>query len=301
MRDPIIVTGMWHSGTRMLVEILREAGVSFGQEGVAYAPITRDFSDVSFSHFCLGLFLRSPNAMIPSTEESAFVHRTLETYIKTDGPWGFKLPVLAYVSPYFLRLYPNATIVGVVRDGRDVALSELGIGVPTGLPRVSDLGWRRWLRFYGLSRVWRYPPDAIYASRHAWTHFRRVKQQCLVGNTTATGYAGVAFDDIPFLASKSPPRPHVFAAQQWVESTSHLLALRGHGQFLEISYEALCQEPKRIIELLVEQLELVRADVSTIARIPSTARIGKWRSADPRVVEEITATANPLLQRLGYV
>ncbi len=283
------------------MEILRDAGVSFGQEGVAYAPITRDFTDVSFSHFCMGLVLRSSDALTPAAGESAFVRSTLARYIETDGPWGFKLPVLAYVAPYFLRLYPDAAIVGIVRDGRDVALSELGIGVPTGPPSMSDLGWRHWLRFYGLSRVWRYPPDAIHASRQAWTHFRRVKQQCLVGNTTATGYAGVAFDDIPFLSSKSPPRPHVFAAQQWVESTAHLLALRGHGQFLEVSYEALCKEPKRTIEALVDQLELAGADVSTLARIPSTARIGKWQSADPTVVEEITATANPLLQGLGYV
>ena len=47
-KSPIIVTGMWHSGTRMLVDILETAGVDFGRNKNALAYSTKAFFFLSF-------------------------------------------------------------------------------------------------------------------------------------------------------------------------------------------------------------------------------------------------------------
>lgn len=147
IRPPVILLGMHRSGTSMLCDLLAELGLFLG------ASVQGDHEAVFF----LGVndrLLRNVNASwdnpAPFVEflnhEPAVRMSTqclrgdvlsrpirrylgLRRYIKyrnvagIDQPWGWKDPRNTYTLPLWLRLFPEARIVNLVRNGIDVASS----------------------------------------------------------------------------------------------------------------------------------------------------------------------------------
>lgn len=289
-KSPIIVTGMWHSGTRMLVDILETAGVDFGRNKNALADSTRDFLDLELNNLCHTLVLKRLNNFNPTKREKRQVAAILSRYFSFNGLWGFKIPTISYVMPYFIKLYPQCRIVAIVRDARDVALSGVGIGAPAALPKRRDFNRDAdFLKFY---------------LRHfrEWLRFQRLKKKMFFGRTDIKEFQGINFSNIGFKDTKYPPKSHMFVAQLWVESTSRLIANRPYPQYYEVRYEELCQNPGKIIPGILQHAGITKyGNLQRLINIPNTTRIGKWKKVGEDVVREITLIAGELLGKLGYV
>ena len=127
---------MGGSGTRLIVRMLEECGYfmggaasqnEFAEPAVFYAGINA-FTD-EFRH---KLPLRSDwRSVVDSRNEKiiSFCNQHLENYYRqrgyNGGKWGFKDPRSTFTSRIFLKQYPSARLLHVIRNGMDVADSKM--------------------------------------------------------------------------------------------------------------------------------------------------------------------------------
>lgn len=145
--SPIIVVGMHRSGTTLVTQMLSEFGVQMGEqqdrhrEAVAFLK-TNDYMLRKTGASWLNpkpflIRLASPGFEDEMTQVAS---RKLRQYIHLFGPvesgrlWGWKDPRTTLTWQIWLKLFPEAKFILVVRNGIDVALS---------LKRRS---WRQFLR-----------------------------------------------------------------------------------------------------------------------------------------------------------
>jgi hypothetical protein len=141
-RPPVIILGMHRSGTSMVSELLDELGLFVGKE------LQDDHESTYFLELNEQLFARvgaawdrplpvldflanddavrmSADALtadLASKQIRAFLGKrtTLAAY---DQPWGWKDPRTLFTLPLWLRLFPDAKLVYIIRNGVDVAKS----------------------------------------------------------------------------------------------------------------------------------------------------------------------------------
>lgn len=121
---PVVIGAMGGSGTRVLTQILRLSGYWMGawincrtQDALA----TRFFLQRYFEHL-----VASPE------RDDVRVLRCFDVAIRAHrfgmpdrgACWGWKNPRSMWVIPFLARRYPEMRFLHLVRDGRDMALSE---------------------------------------------------------------------------------------------------------------------------------------------------------------------------------
>jgi hypothetical protein len=142
---PVVVIGMHRSGTSLVARILAAAGVQMGADRNVH-----DESDF-FRELNKKIFRAAhadwdwPLATVPALEDEALcdnlaahlaercASRDARAYLgrrfgKADltaqpGPWGWKDPRNTCTLPLWLRIFPDAQVVNVYRNGVDVAAS----------------------------------------------------------------------------------------------------------------------------------------------------------------------------------
>jgi hypothetical protein len=135
LRDsrPVIVGGTGGSGTRAVQAVLTRAGAFMGVrlnragDAMDFEPFLDDMINrVLVITRSLDYELRDlPTALQQELFDG--LDRTVERF-RSDGPigarWGWKNPRSMYLLPVIYRRFPGMSFVHVVRDGRDMALSE---------------------------------------------------------------------------------------------------------------------------------------------------------------------------------
>ncbi|MFC2029453.1 sulfotransferase [Chloroflexota bacterium] len=145
--SPTIIVGMHRSGTSMLVRLLAALGVhagtdlSMNAESPFYQGLNRALLRDAGGRWCdIGpvrdkmtdrKFLSKQashleNTILSDTGIGSFFSRGDRMRIilgLKPGPWGWKDPRNSLVLPIWLRVFPSAKIVHVIRDGVDVAIS----------------------------------------------------------------------------------------------------------------------------------------------------------------------------------
>jgi hypothetical protein len=133
---PIIVLGMHRSGTSMLVKILSELGVYMGadlstnRESRAFQRINKRLLHDEGAHWA------NPNSFVSQLEDTSFIKtdvrkvlNLLEHEIKNYGDvqrkqrWGWKDPRNTLTLLVWLNIFPEATVIHMIRNGIQVALS----------------------------------------------------------------------------------------------------------------------------------------------------------------------------------
>jgi hypothetical protein len=153
--DPVIVLGMHHSGTSILAEVLHRYGV-FMQANMHHVESKFFVINVN-EQLIMGngaSWARDP--IMPVDEVMAKleqVRRRIERKAYTkyleagyDGHsrWGFKDPRTCVTLPLYLKIFPKAQLVHIIRDENDVALSlsasnKKGVGVNPDLSSWKSL------------------------------------------------------------------------------------------------------------------------------------------------------------------
>jgi hypothetical protein len=303
LRGPIVVVGRPHSGTRILARVLADHGVFMG----ATTPGFLD-SLTWCTRFVVPLVASRFHPRFPAPGEEAafdrFVAARLDDTLArffADGvpsagtPWGWKYPETLFVMPILKRLLPGARFIHLVRDGRDVCLSDDGYFQVTGDHRDPP--------------GWDLPPldDAARPceGREARATYRDFCWAVAFGDASVRGFQGIDLEDRVALGE------HRFTLQ--MQSWLHCVRMaRAHGRalgddYLELRYEDLCTRPSERTAAVLAWLGLPRrpAAEAFITREVGPARVGKWRAvrlspAQSRDFASAVALGEPLLRELGY-
>lgn len=146
-RPPVILLGMHRSGTSLIARLLDELGLFQGHElqedhestyflevndrlmtrgGASWdnpAPTRGFLQDPA----ALDLTARCLAADLQSKHLKGFLglkrYLSVRSLAKLDQPWGWKDPRAVFTLPAWLRLFPAAKLVYIVRNGVDVAAS----------------------------------------------------------------------------------------------------------------------------------------------------------------------------------
>ena len=262
---PVVVFNKSHSGSRLLAELLDEAGVFMGAEVNASrdALPVLDLVEVLVREYYPDYAPlwdpgHEPDAALAPLVRATFA-RHLAGHDRTSGaPWGWKLCESLYALPVLDWLFPGARFVHLVRDGRDVAFCDHK--APT------DAFWRKVYFDSDRMRTWRgMPLDP------GW--YRR--------------------------------RAHLFNARHWVNSVGvgRAYGMMLRERCLEVRYEDLCRDFAATATRVLRFAGAPDAD-GAIARLGPSVRatsIGKHRERSPRLVAEVVAIEKPLLLALGYL
>lgn len=147
-RPPLILVGMHRSGTSLLAKILEASGVLMGAQQSRSKTESILFRDINTSALeLMGQSWRCTE-LFPSQEDLLSNYGWLRARIETqlrggllpqylgpagvvrmlrdrDSRWGWKDPRTSLLLPVWSQIFPDATLVHIVRNGLDVALSLL--------------------------------------------------------------------------------------------------------------------------------------------------------------------------------
>jgi hypothetical protein len=146
MRPPVIFIGMHRSGTSMLARLLEELGMFFGavkdqnNEALFFQDLNawllgqcggrwdnpaafnhyfwRNAETVKWSELYLRNLLVSPRAL-----QFLGARYAIRGILGLETPWGWKDPRNTFTLPLWLRIFGDAKVVSIERNGVDVAQS----------------------------------------------------------------------------------------------------------------------------------------------------------------------------------
>lgn len=144
--SPILVIGMHRSGTTMITKMLRDMGLFIGND---LEPNAESWFFINHNDWLLrqsGAAWHNPQAVkwllqndrvltlaqeyIRSRMNGLPIHRYLgwrrflaaqRPLKKMEGPWGWKDPRTTFTLPFWLKLFPNAKVIHIYRNGVPVA------------------------------------------------------------------------------------------------------------------------------------------------------------------------------------
>jgi hypothetical protein len=161
MRPPVILIGMHRSGTSMLARLLEELGLFFGavkdenNEALFFQDLNewllgqcggrwdnpaafkqhfwRNAETVKWTELYLRNLLASPRAI-----QFLGARYAVRGIRGLDTPWGWKDPRNTFTLPLWLRIFPDAKVVSIERNGVDVAqsLRAREINILNDIPRL---------------------------------------------------------------------------------------------------------------------------------------------------------------------
>src|SRR3989338_687794 len=159
--SPILVVGMHRSGTGLLSRILERCGVFMGRkqtgnrESVFFQGLNKDGLDMLGCNWRCLEFLPSHDEMQNHYEwlkdfmlkqlENGLVNRhfgwhILKVLYQKPFHWGWKDPRNSLLLPVWKKIFPQAKIIHISRNGGDVALSLLSREIKREKnPRFFDL------------------------------------------------------------------------------------------------------------------------------------------------------------------
>lgn len=146
LAEPIVVLGMHRSGTSLVTRLLTDAGIYMGSQLTvnAEAPFFQKLNQLVFAD--VGATWSKVGPIVQAMSSPDFVERQAEALKRillgkntirdffqpelwpadSDLPkakWGWKDPRTTLTFPVWLRIFPQARFVHVLRNGVDVAIS----------------------------------------------------------------------------------------------------------------------------------------------------------------------------------
>ncbi len=128
---PLIIYNKSHSGSRLLARVLRTQGVFLGAECNDSEDALPIFPLVELlvvryypNYHLLWPASAAAQAEVADTAAQAFARHLVGYNQQQHQAWGWKLCETLYAMPVLHFLFPQAKVVHLVRDGRDVAWSN---------------------------------------------------------------------------------------------------------------------------------------------------------------------------------
>lgn len=215
-------------------------------------------------------------------------------YVATQGKQRLfeKTPSNCFRISFIQKVFPEAKIIHIIRDGRSVFRSADQL-MTTGYYR-QDVLQRRTLEMLQETQVREWP---AHIPRILETLRRKITRQPLkFWGPRPPGWREWIKTDTQ----------NVILAKQWAAAVSFAVrdsaSLRSN-QYLRFRYEDLMTYPSQTLRQIFEFAELSNDSdlISQIAQTVDTSRQFKWRDAlDESLIEEIKPYVKPVLTSLGY-
>jgi len=216
------------------------------------------------------------------------------------GPWGWKLPETIFIVPLLKRRFPGARFIHLIRDGRDVILSDNGLfGLPCRHDGLIGIPFLYFLRAGSIEELY----------RRLWPYLNRRRSDDYLLKTIFNRSSPRTWNGIPLDRWNVRRIRYQLGMLAWV---NHVETARRYGQempgdYYEVRYEDLCTKPVETLEKLLAGLGLSLTDEARdYARLRAhRGRIGKWRDVElpPELragFREALHIGRPLLAQLGY-
>jgi len=132
---PYILIGMHRSGTSMLAGLLHSSGIFMGndwdehQESVFFQKINKDLFTKNAANWAAPRVptvsdrIELPTAGLLRHYLKAHVHPSRLIQLLRGNPWGWKDPRNTFTLGCWLKIFPDAKVIHIHRNGLDVALS----------------------------------------------------------------------------------------------------------------------------------------------------------------------------------
>jgi Sulfotransferase family len=297
-RGPIVVVGRPHSGTRLLAGMLRSGGVFLG------ADLTHPQLDSWSMHqrFVVPLLRVRLTAGVGERQDADLDRVARECFdaawpryagdTALRGAWGWKCCETAFVMPAVRRLLPTSVFVHIIRDGRDVVLSDRGYGQLTA-PTSDPPGWQ--------------PAAPSGRGGSERLSYRDFSSLVTFGETgVPRHWRGIDLDDPRDVVRHR----YTLQMQAWLTAVTWARrdAARLGGGYHEVHYEELCMSPIDAARDLFHRLHLPwsAAAAAFLDRYVVMTRIGRWRrirlpGGETRDFARAVAMGWPVLREYGYV
>ena len=124
-KQPVIVGGNGHSGTRIFIEIIGHSGVFCGIRSLTKRSKSEDLRMIDLLNRWVGPFVyQGLDPRAKARMKAAFGRRLRLLFPFRKRPWGFKNPRCMLILPVLHELFPGLKFVHVIRDGRDISLGN---------------------------------------------------------------------------------------------------------------------------------------------------------------------------------
>ena len=260
---PVVIFNKSHSGSRLLAELVEEAGVFMG----AHKNESRDSLDMLelVRHLVLTYYpdytalwdnRAAGDSLLPKLAQDV-VERHLQGYPK-DQAWGWKLCETVYILPVVDFLFPQARYIHLIRDGRDVAFSDHHA--------PDEPFWRK--VYFNTDRI-----RSWQGSPLTWKSYRR---QSYIYNA-------------------------LHWANSVLIGRTYGMMLR--DRYLEVRYEDLCLDFERTAGRLLSFIGAPNSTQATarVRPLVRTDRVHTYLKQPRRKVRKVLALIKPLLLALGYL
>ncbi len=247
---PVIVFNKSHSGSRLLAQLLQSQGFYLGsrlnesEDAFDVLNLIRPLVETWYPDY--SELFRNGDDAIEELARTVLLGHVAD--LPANTPWGWKLCETLYILPVLARIFPDATYVHLVRDGRDVAFCDHVAPVQPFWRKVyfdTDQikhwnGWRLSRSAYrGSSHVFnaRHWVNSVTVARHYGAmigeRYLEVRYEDLVNAPARFAEDLFAGLDRPllapqlasFVASVDPARKNKFDSQSWWKRRAALRVL----------------------------------------------------------------------------
>ncbi len=291
---PSVIVGKGHSGTRFLAESFKRNGIFMG-------------SKLNHENDCLSWYEKFGKPLIlskyfpdwqsymdnPSFEHvcQAHINDTMLEYLSRyeSGLWGWKGSTLFHM-PLIKKYFPNVKFIHLIRDGRDVVLSDSGkLNLPFRFPLFSRNPFKILKRIIN------------YKKNYSQNEYRL---RVVFGEKNISSYNGIQLNSKTVLANK-----YSFQMQSWINnvSTARQYGKKNPAGYLEVRYEDLCLKPVDVVKEVFDFLEqkIQRETEDFVEKQAYTGSIRKWEKIEFSAMEnedfsQAIEIGKPLLEELGY-
>ncbi|ODS33231.1 MAG: Sulfotransferase domain protein [Candidatus Scalindua rubra] len=189
-KGPIFITGLGRSGTTLLGNIIdRHPNIAIFVESffipryyflqVFFWPLSKPQNFIRLSKSIINDYASKENNLQMDSEMllrvkkrnySSLINTLMEKWAKNQGKrrWGDKSPGYISKLPLLHKLFPNAKFIHIIRDGRDVWLSQKRLGVKRSIVNFA----REWV--YTICKAKK------YAAMHLKENYHELRYEDLI-------------------------------------------------------------------------------------------------------------------------
>ncbi len=204
--------------------------------------------------------------IIPKYKLVSSVHRYFLEEIREDIPFGWKLGLTTFLTPLILDTFPNAKLLHIIRDGRDIMLSRLDARMPdVALPEI----------------------------------LVPLNRSTMFGDKNAEDFRGH-----PLTSETVNKYRNELEMLHWVTAVKYgMLGREYKNKYLEIKYEDICTNPIESFSIIFDFINVPFLETTKewLKKSTYSNRIGKWRNLSEEELKAPLEIGGKLLKKLGYI
>jgi hypothetical protein len=264
------IVGRGHSGGRLVCEAYIKNGIPMGLVHKA----KKDSYFFGQNPDILKLILNAEKYQTSGNFEKiaqrykllSNVHKFYLDEIRDNAPFGWKLGLTTFLTPLILDTFPNAKVLHIIRDGRDIMLSRLDIRMPNiGIPEI----------FIPLNRF------------------------AMFGDKDTNDYKGHS------LTSENVNKfRNELEMYHWVTAVNYgLMGRKYNNRYLEMKYEEICVNPIESFSKIFDFIDVPFLETTKewLKKSTYSNRICKWKDLPKEELEAPLEIGKELLVKLGYI